>query len=152
MSFTALVSSSASDRLEAARAFLLGLLAASRTGPIRPVTIVGASRGAADDLARSVAGSSEATVGLERLSLTQLAARFARASLADEGAAACSQPAPASPTAAPAKPTVVSAMVVAEKLAKDGSYSGWHGAHAGIGTLPLLLFGLVFAMTSSMSL
>jgi alkylation response protein AidB-like acyl-CoA dehydrogenase len=36
---------------------------------------------------------------------------------------------------------LISAMVVAEALSKDGSYSGWHGAHAGIGTLPLLLFG-----------
>src|SRR6202035_1128825 len=32
-------------------------------------------------------------------------------------------------------------MVVAEGVSKDGSYSGWHGAHTGIGTLPLLLFG-----------
>src|SRR5258708_1944440 len=36
---------------------------------------------------------------------------------------------------------LTSAVIVAEALAKDGSYSGWHGAHAGIGTLPLLLFG-----------
>ena len=36
---------------------------------------------------------------------------------------------------------LVSAMVVAEHLAKDGSYAGWHGAHSGIGTLPLLYFG-----------
>jgi len=36
---------------------------------------------------------------------------------------------------------LVSAMVVAEGLSKDGSYSGWHGAHAGIGTLPVLMFG-----------
>jgi alkylation response protein AidB-like acyl-CoA dehydrogenase len=36
---------------------------------------------------------------------------------------------------------MVSSMVVAENLARDGSYSGWHGAHAGIGTLPILLFG-----------
>ena len=36
---------------------------------------------------------------------------------------------------------LTSAMIVAEHLAKDGSYSGWHGAHSGIGTLPLLLFG-----------
>ncbi len=36
---------------------------------------------------------------------------------------------------------LVSGMVVAENLAKDGSYSGWHGGHSGIGTLPLLLFG-----------
>jgi alkylation response protein AidB-like acyl-CoA dehydrogenase len=32
-------------------------------------------------------------------------------------------------------------MVVAEELARDGSFAGWHGAHAGIGTMPLLLFG-----------
>jgi alkylation response protein AidB-like acyl-CoA dehydrogenase len=36
---------------------------------------------------------------------------------------------------------LTSAMIVAEGVAKDGSYSGWHGAHTGIGTLPLLLFG-----------
>ncbi|MCU1274365.1 MAG: acyl-CoA dehydrogenase, partial [Bryobacterales bacterium] len=34
-----------------------------------------------------------------------------------------------------------SAMIVAEHMSRDGSYSGWHGAHAGIGTLPLLYFG-----------
>ena len=32
-------------------------------------------------------------------------------------------------------------MVVAEQFARDGSFGGWHGAHAGIATLPLLLFG-----------
>jgi alkylation response protein AidB-like acyl-CoA dehydrogenase len=36
---------------------------------------------------------------------------------------------------------LASAMIVAERLAKDGSYSGWHGAHCGIGTLPILFFG-----------
>ncbi|MGH9630022.1 MAG: acyl-CoA dehydrogenase family protein, partial [Bryobacteraceae bacterium] len=36
---------------------------------------------------------------------------------------------------------LVSAMIVAEGVARDGSYAAWHGAHAGIGTLPLLLFG-----------
>jgi butyryl-CoA dehydrogenase len=36
---------------------------------------------------------------------------------------------------------LTSAMIVAERVARDGSYSGWHGAHAGIGTLPVLLFG-----------
>ena len=36
---------------------------------------------------------------------------------------------------------LMSDMVVAEQFARDGSFSGWHGAHAGIGTLPLLLFG-----------
>src|SRR6266404_7061721 len=36
---------------------------------------------------------------------------------------------------------LTSMMVVAEGVSRDGSYSGWHGAHTGIGTLPLLLFG-----------
>jgi alkylation response protein AidB-like acyl-CoA dehydrogenase len=36
---------------------------------------------------------------------------------------------------------MTSVMVVAEQIAGDGSFAGWHGAHAGIGTLPLLLFG-----------
>ena len=36
---------------------------------------------------------------------------------------------------------LTSDMVVAEQFARDGSFGGWHGAHAGIGTLPLLLFG-----------
>src|SRR6202161_3648861 len=36
---------------------------------------------------------------------------------------------------------LTSNMVVAEHFARDGSFGGWHGAHAGIGTLPLLLFG-----------
>lgn len=36
---------------------------------------------------------------------------------------------------------LASMMVVAEGVSRDGSYSGWHGAHTGIGTLPLLLFG-----------
>ena len=34
-----------------------------------------------------------------------------------------------------------SMMIVAEGVAKDGSYSAWHGAHTGIGTLPILFFG-----------
>jgi len=36
---------------------------------------------------------------------------------------------------------LTSMMIVAEGIAKDGSYAAWHGAHTGIGTLPLLLFG-----------
>src|SRR5229473_221548 len=36
---------------------------------------------------------------------------------------------------------LASAMIAAEHLARDGSYSAWHGAHSGIGTTPLLLFG-----------
>lgn len=36
---------------------------------------------------------------------------------------------------------LASAMVVAEHLAKDGSYGGWHSTHTGIGSLPILFFG-----------
>ncbi len=36
---------------------------------------------------------------------------------------------------------VVSMMLAAEGVGRDGSYAASHGAHAGIGTLPLLLFG-----------
>ncbi|MFN3325282.1 MAG: acyl-CoA dehydrogenase family protein [Bryobacteraceae bacterium] len=36
---------------------------------------------------------------------------------------------------------LISSMIVAEAVARDGSYAAWHGAHAGIGTLPVLLFG-----------
>ena len=49
--------------------------------------IVGASRGAADDLARQVAASGTATFGVQCLSLTQLAARTAAVALAAEGLA-----------------------------------------------------------------
>jgi butyryl-CoA dehydrogenase len=36
---------------------------------------------------------------------------------------------------------LTSAMVVAEILSRDGSYAAWHGGHAGIGTMPLMLYG-----------
>ena len=36
---------------------------------------------------------------------------------------------------------LVSALIVTEQLARDASYAGWHGAHTGIGTLPIVLFG-----------
>jgi butyryl-CoA dehydrogenase len=36
---------------------------------------------------------------------------------------------------------LASALVAAEHLGKDASYGGWHGAHTGIGTLPILYFG-----------
>ncbi len=36
---------------------------------------------------------------------------------------------------------LTSVMIVAEQMARDGSFAAWHGAHAGIGTLPLLFFG-----------
>src|SRR5438094_627024 len=36
---------------------------------------------------------------------------------------------------------LASSMIAAEHLARDGSYAAWHGAHSGIGTTPILLFG-----------
>jgi alkylation response protein AidB-like acyl-CoA dehydrogenase len=36
---------------------------------------------------------------------------------------------------------ITSMMVAAEHLAGDASWSGWQGAHAGIGSLPILFFG-----------
>jgi alkylation response protein AidB-like acyl-CoA dehydrogenase len=36
---------------------------------------------------------------------------------------------------------LASVMLVAEHLASDASYGGWHSAHTGIGTLPVLYFG-----------
>src|SRR4051794_19541386 len=69
-------SSSAQIRLEAARAFVE---ARANHGD---VVIVGASRGAADDLARRIAADRGATVGIHRFSVTQLAARLAAPILA----------------------------------------------------------------------
>jgi ATP-dependent helicase/nuclease subunit B len=63
-------------RLVEARAFVRAELRTSN------LLLVGASRGAADDLARSIAVESGATVGLHRFSLTQLAARLAAPILA----------------------------------------------------------------------
>ena len=71
-----IVSSSAAARLDAARRFLGG------RPPDSERVIVGASRGAADDLARAVAREQGATFGLARFSLTELAARAAAAALA----------------------------------------------------------------------
>ncbi len=36
---------------------------------------------------------------------------------------------------------LISSLVASEQLGRDGSYAAWHGAHTGIGTLPLLFFG-----------
>jgi ATP-dependent helicase/nuclease subunit B len=79
LQFRVIHSASASVRLEAAAAFLHGF------PPHHPVTLVGATRGAADDLARAVAALRPATFGLHRLSLTQLAARAAIVALARDG-------------------------------------------------------------------
>jgi len=64
-------STSAAARLESARQFLAQHPAATER------IIVGASRGAADDLARAVARETGATFGLTRFSLAELAARTA---------------------------------------------------------------------------
>src|SRR5262245_35958188 len=69
------VSSSASVRLDAARQFLDG------HPPGSEVVVIGASRGAADDLARDVARRAGGTFGLTRFSLTEVAARAATARL-----------------------------------------------------------------------
>src|SRR5579863_993432 len=34
-----------------------------------------------------------------------------------------------------------SLMVTAERMGRDGSYAGWHSAHTGIGTMPIVYFG-----------
>src|SRR5262245_22100106 len=67
----AVTSASAAARLEAARDFITHRPSASE------VVVIGASRGAADDLARAIASKAGATFGLARFSLTQLAARAA---------------------------------------------------------------------------
>jgi len=36
---------------------------------------------------------------------------------------------------------LATAMIAGEQLSGDGSYAGWHGAHTGIGTLPIVYFG-----------
>src|SRR6266404_3449308 len=74
-------SSSAAERLRAARAFVERFPAATE------VLIVGASRDAADDLARRATAARGATFGLHRASLTQLAVRFAAAEMARLGLA-----------------------------------------------------------------
>jgi CRISPR/Cas system-associated exonuclease Cas4 (RecB family) len=72
----AVVSPSAVDRLVRAGDALRAAAPGSRA------LIVGASRGAADDFVRGVAKSVPATFGIERLSLTQTAARTALVALA----------------------------------------------------------------------
>ncbi len=69
-------SAAASLRLAEAQAFVRSRLAAGE------VLLAGASRGAVDDLARSIASELGATIGLHRFSLTQLAARIAAPILA----------------------------------------------------------------------
>jgi ATP-dependent helicase/nuclease subunit B len=79
--FEVFQSPSAAARLEAAASVLRSL------PPTQPVLVVGASRGAADDLVRRIARERPATLGLSRFSLTQLAARIAAPKLAGNGVA-----------------------------------------------------------------
>ena len=76
MAIRLISSTSAGARLGAAVAFL------SDRGAAEEALIVGASRGAADDLARQLARRVGATFGLTRFSLTELAARAAVSRLA----------------------------------------------------------------------
>ena len=81
-----LVESSAAElRLAEARAFVE---TRGTDGDVLDVLIVGASRGAVDDLARSMAAGAGATVGIQRFGFTQLAARLAAPVLAARGLAA----------------------------------------------------------------
>jgi len=74
-------SAAVEERLQAARAFVKSL------GPAAEVLVVGATREAADDLAREISAQGGATFGLHRLSLVQLAVRCATAELARRGRA-----------------------------------------------------------------
>ncbi len=78
-------STSAAVRLDAARDFLSG------RPPATELIIVGASRGAADDLARAIARQSGSTFGITRFSLTELAARSAAAGQAGGRRMPCTQ-------------------------------------------------------------
>jgi ATP-dependent helicase/nuclease subunit B len=71
----------AAERLETARQFLSGFPASTE------VIVVGNSRAAADDLVRSVSITFQATFGLHRFSLTQLAVRFAALEMTRRGLA-----------------------------------------------------------------
>ena len=73
---TAIQSGSAAVRVREARRFL------DRFEPGAEVLLLGASRGAVDDLARAISLERGATFGLHRLSFTQLAARLAVLELA----------------------------------------------------------------------
>ena len=76
-----IVESSATElRLAEGRAFV-----AQHVSRGAEVVIAGASRGAVDDLARSLAARAGATIGIHRFSLAQLAVRLAAPSLAANG-------------------------------------------------------------------
>src|SRR5258706_11551675 len=102
-SFRIIEAASAAARLEAAASFL------RQFPPDQPITIVAATRGAADDLARRIAIERGATIGLARFSLTQIAARVAVTRLAGQGIAAA---------------TPLGAEAVAARAAFDASRGG----------------------------
>jgi RecB family exonuclease len=85
MTTTAVTSVASRSRIDHARAWLETRDAAEE------VVILGASLGAANDLARSLAKAKGAAFGWHRLTLTQLAAKLARPLLADRGLASISQ-------------------------------------------------------------
>ena len=78
------LSASAAVRLREARAFLAAV------APGSEVLLLGASRGAVDDLARGIGTERPATFGVHRFSFVQLAARLGAASLASGGRAPAS--------------------------------------------------------------
>jgi hypothetical protein len=114
-SFRFIEAASAAVRLDAAASFL------SQVPFGQPVTIIGASRGAADDLARQAAARRPATVGWLRLSLTQFAARTALLSLAQTGRAPS---------------TWLGAEAVATRAAFEASRDGALQYFAPVATLP----------------
>src|SRR5215831_12977788 len=71
--FRVITSTSAASRLNAARAALQQLPSSAE------LLVIGATRGAADDFVRAMAHEAGATFGLNRFSLTELAARCAAA-------------------------------------------------------------------------
>ncbi len=113
--FTILDSASAAIRLDRAAEFL------TRFSPHQPITVVAATRGAADDLVRRVAHQRGATLGLSRFSLTQLAARIAVTQLAGNGIA---------PT------TALGVEAVASRVAFDAAEGGTLDYFGGVARTP----------------
>jgi ATP-dependent helicase/nuclease subunit B len=75
----------ANERLRAAGDFLDSI------APGDEVLVVGATRGAVDDLVRARSAAAQATFGVQRFTLTQLAARIAAPALALRGLAVCTR-------------------------------------------------------------
>src|SRR5919107_1810078 len=125
-SFRVFEAASAGVRLQAAASFL-------RQFPAdRPVTIVAATRGAADDLGRRIAMERGATLGLARFSLTQIAARLAVSDLAGRGIAAA---------------TPLGAEAVAARAAFDAASAGTLDYLSGVATMP----GFARALAATLS-